>query len=163
MPLDIGFTGNCDREVYILETVVSVHEAGQWVADLDVLGSLANRRLEHDLARKPSCTNDHWEVRHTDLPGRQLISLENWSEFLDRPDSGSIFKALGNWQARLAGAVLGLAQGHRVFVVQHDVCWKCVRDRLERGFKSKVEPAAEPSLDTAVAGLVLSEAITIIA
>lgn len=163
MPLDIGFTGNCDREVYILETVVSVHEAGQWVADLDVLGSLANKRLEHDLARKPSCTNDHWEVRHTDLPGRQLISLENWSEFLDRPDSGSIFKALGNWQARLAGAVLGLAQGHRVFVVQHDVCWKCVRDRLERGFKSKVEPAAEPSLDTAVAGLVLSEAITIIA
>jgi hypothetical protein len=162
MPLDIGLTGNCDREVYILETLVSVHEAGQWVADLDMLGSLANRRLEHDLARKSSCTNDHWEVWHTDLPGRQLISLENWSEFLDRPDSGSIFKAMGNWQARLAGAILGLAQGHRVFVVQPDVCWKCVRDRLERGLKSNVESAEKPSLDTAVAGPVQVEAVTII-
>lgn len=39
MLLDIGFTRSCDKEIYILETLVSVHEGGQWVADLDVLGS----------------------------------------------------------------------------------------------------------------------------
>jgi hypothetical protein len=161
MPLDMGFTGNCDREVYILETVVSVHEAGQWVADLDVLGSLASRRLERDFSRQPSCSNEHWEARHTDLLGPPIRSLENWSEFLDRPDSGSVFRALGNWQARLAATVLGLAQGHRVFVVQRDVCWKCVKDRIEKGFKGKVGSAVMWDAGDARPNQV--EAVTIIA
>ncbi|KAI0540940.1 hypothetical protein GGR58DRAFT_70660 [Xylaria digitata] len=39
-PVDIGSHGNRDFEVYFLESLVSVHDRGEWVADLDILKAL---------------------------------------------------------------------------------------------------------------------------
>ena len=37
-PLDYGASGVIDHQVFYVESVVSVHDSGQWVADLDILG-----------------------------------------------------------------------------------------------------------------------------
>jgi len=42
-PIVIGEHGAQDAEVYILESAVSVHDHGKWVADLDVLKALRAR------------------------------------------------------------------------------------------------------------------------
>lgn len=87
--------------------------------------------LHRELSIKPGCNSEHRETRHRDVK-IPLKSLENWTEFLDRP-AYSIFKAKDNWQARLAATVLGKAQNSQVLVVRPDVCWKCVRVAMERG------------------------------
>ena len=38
-PLGDNFSGMQDDELYLLETLLSVHEGGDWVADLDILNS----------------------------------------------------------------------------------------------------------------------------
>lgn len=40
MPLHVGRHGSRDVEVYFQESVVSIHDGGEWVADLDILGAL---------------------------------------------------------------------------------------------------------------------------
>ena len=39
-PIDTGFSGGQDVEAFLLETLISVHDRGLWVADLDVLSAL---------------------------------------------------------------------------------------------------------------------------
>lgn len=39
---------------------------------------------------------------------------------------------MGNWQARLAATAIGLAQKHRVLILLPDVCWKCVKDQIDK-------------------------------
>ena len=43
-PLEIKFSGAHDIELYFLETVVSVHDMGSWIADLDILGAMKLRK-----------------------------------------------------------------------------------------------------------------------
>lgn len=37
LPIDTGFRGLRDMEIYFLETVISVHDKGEWMGDLDVV------------------------------------------------------------------------------------------------------------------------------
>ncbi|KAK6850980.1 hypothetical protein PG987_000614 [Apiospora arundinis] len=40
-PLDYGTSGIIDHQVFFVESVVSVHDSGKWVADLDIIGAWA--------------------------------------------------------------------------------------------------------------------------
>ena len=50
-PIDTGFSGGQDVEAFLIEAVVSVHDWGEWVADLDILKALE----EHLVSWCPYC------------------------------------------------------------------------------------------------------------
>lgn len=146
--VSIGYSGAQDKELYMVESVVSLHGKGEWVADLDILRALQSSSLVHRQRRSapPSlkgqialrggsaeevrpgilCQEDHVsQFRHGKLP---LATIETWWELLEKSPNDCIFLAAGNWQARLAALIICLAQGRQVSVVSNPVCWDCVAD-----------------------------------
>ncbi|KAJ4005718.1 hypothetical protein NW752_011045 [Fusarium irregulare] len=124
LPIDVGSHGNRDFEVYFLESVVSVHDRGMWVADLNVLEQLRSNLLTI-LGR--GC--DHGEPVAIDAalignPGFTMV--DNWDEMLDPPGNASIVRSKGNWIGRLAATALSLQQGNPTMVLPNRFCWKCI-------------------------------------
>lgn len=124
--VDIGIRGGQDKVLFFLEALVTVTDSGEKVADLDVLKALGSQQLirpsECSCGKSPSssvtCEDDKksWP---------RLISVDNWEEFLERPDGAAVVRAHGNWQARLAAACISVAQGNPTFVLPKAACWKC--------------------------------------
>ncbi|KAF6814105.1 hypothetical protein CMUS01_12709 [Colletotrichum musicola] len=146
--VDVGFSTTQDKELCILESVVSLHNKGGWVADLDILsGAKAltampcheeqNSRefnvLLHEARAEPNreqhkitatCGLGHHKgYQHADLP---LVPIENWDELLETTFRSCIFLAQGNWQARLAATMISIVQKRRVCLLPQQVCWACV-------------------------------------
>ena len=50
-PIDSGFSGGQDVEAFLLESVISVHDRGVWVADINILQALGSPKfyLEHSV------------------------------------------------------------------------------------------------------------------
>ena len=42
LPINVGERGSLTHEAHFVETVISVYEAGEWVADLDVLKAISH-------------------------------------------------------------------------------------------------------------------------
>ena len=125
IPLYGGITGGHDNQVSFLESVVSVRDSGEWVADLDVL-SAVNSNNVYILNKPVSCQHPRGLT-----PEESLISMESWDEVLDRPDCICVIRASGNWIARLAITCV-LAQKSaaletRITVCPSSVCWRCVK------------------------------------
>ena len=104
-----------------LEALVSTHERGTWVGDIEP---------SHVLDAVPFCP----VVALPGCPGEAagtappvpLVSIENWEELLDPPaNAPGVFKAHGNWQARLAAACLCSRLGYMAIVFKDHGCWKC--------------------------------------
>ncbi|KAI1754441.1 hypothetical protein F4782DRAFT_538970 [Xylaria castorea] len=128
-PVDVGSHGSRDFEVYFLESLVSVHDRGKWVVDLDVL-----RTLEQDITWTVG-EKSHWKqpmfssvaecghVRHANVGSMKgteysdLIAIDDWNETLDPPSTVAIVRSLNNWLGRLAAAA---------------VCCPCIRDEWFR-------------------------------
>lgn len=119
-PLNVGFTGAQDSEVYILETLISVHEYGRWIADLNPLMiSLSNR-----LGPGPSCINGTY--KEGGGPTSQIMCIDNWLELIDAPEEQiCLVRAHKNWQARLAATSLSLQIGFETLVLPENLCWGC--------------------------------------
>lgn len=71
----------------------------------------------------------------TDKPTRiisqnDLVSLDCWDEVFDPPAQAGVFRAHGNWQARLAGASVSVQQGRNTMVLPHNACLKCLRSQI---------------------------------
>ena len=133
-PIDVGLFGGQDTEVYMLETLVSVHERGQWTADLDVLKNMASRLLARQLT---GCSNGKHvkqakEAKAAGNKSHALTSIQSWAEFLERPRVRGIVQAYQNWQARVAVTSVSLAQGHHTLVLSDDTCWSCVYEILDK-------------------------------
>ena len=117
LTLGIENTGRQDVEVYLLESLVSLHERGTWVADLDILKALESPRLaciDH------SCDYERRKIYSKSQHYDQLTSLQSWIEFLERPDVCSIVCMHENWQARLAATAISIAQSHNVMILPCD-------------------------------------------
>lgn len=123
LPLGIENTGRQDVEVYLLESLVSLHERGTWVADLDILKALESPGLTRIYT---SCDHEPSKIYSKSLHRDQLTSLQSWIEFLERPEFRSIVCMHENWQARLATTAISIAQSHNVIILPCDVCWGCV-------------------------------------
>ena len=131
LPLDVGYSGRQDTEVYLLESVVSVHERGEWVADLDILKALGKHQL---LIRRDGlhCPYAAEELAAPCEPTKdRIVSLQSWTEFLERPQTRSIFQAHNNWQARLAATAVCIAQGHKAILLPKTVCLDRVDEHFE--------------------------------
>ncbi|KAA6406556.1 MAG: hypothetical protein FRX48_09611 [Lasallia pustulata] len=118
--LSIGFSGAQDTDIYILETLISLHYGGKWFADLDVLKAINSLKLR----RLPPCIERHGE----EAQGleSQVTCIDNWLELVDAPEEHtSLVRAHKNWQARLAATAISIAKGYDTLVLPDKVCWRC--------------------------------------
>lgn len=141
IPLDVGTRGAQDWEIYMLESVVSVHERGEWVADLDILEALQSSLLfripdgheQSSLGEKHVCKHNHDRKERKSSSGpNRLVALQNWAEYLARPELPSIVVASSNWQAQLAATAITIAQGGVAYVVKEGVCCECVYEAVQK-------------------------------
>ncbi|KAH4891395.1 hypothetical protein HBI38_030200 [Parastagonospora nodorum] len=118
----LGNRGLRDRQVVFLEALVSIDDRGIHIGDLDILSMFSKLTFEV----QSSCSHTP-EERATVLYGCQLIAIDNWDEFLDPPESAAIFRADGNWQARLGAAAAATQMGKHVFVLSPEKpCLQCL-------------------------------------
>ncbi|KAF5646136.1 hypothetical protein F52700_1826 [Fusarium sp. NRRL 52700] len=112
-----------DSQVFLLESVVSVYDAGRWIGDVDVLKCLASPLVSH--MPEARCHGNH--------PGDKfggISSLETWEDVLDPPPGDCIIRAQGCWLARLAILTIfveaqGGPDGERVCILSSNTCWQC--------------------------------------
>jgi len=114
-------------KVTFAEAVVSCHDAGQWVADLDIVDADLISRLILITAQKKDCSGCDGAGK---VPGRDLVTIENWEELLDPPHTPAVFRAHVNWQARLAAVLLCLQNGYLTLLFGSHGCWNCAFEHL---------------------------------
>lgn len=125
IPISTGSHGGQDTIVFLLESLISVYDQGQWVADLDVLRSLS--RALNQIERAPGqCMSSAPQHPKSAVPLFPLTAIDNWEEFLDKPESPGIVRASGNWTARLALTVLSLDRGDATYILKGLPCWRCI-------------------------------------
>lgn len=125
IPLQAEGYRSIDQDVRIVESVISVLDRGKWVADLDILcigfDVLTCIAWEHD---RHACETHNLEYDY--------VSIDNWDELLDRPEGVGIFRAHGNWAARLAAVSIlsQQGQGHSIAVFgRRNICFKCLEEK----------------------------------
>jgi hypothetical protein len=143
LPLSDGSHGQhiIDRPASLVETVVSVHDRGKWIADLDILSALKKREGDDHKLQSLQCgcwkhdSNKRKAVPNFDeifgAKGEPLISIDNWDEFLDFPFASIlVVRAHQNWLGRLAFTVMSVNHGHSTLVLPEDICWLCCKESL---------------------------------
>ena len=138
MPINVHGSRTIDQTAHLVEAVISVQDAGKWVADLDVLCidfSILKLQLED---KCPGHSQDETDYEYT--------SLDSWEEFLDAPSSIGVFRAHGNWAARLAAVSILSQQGqHHTMGLfgPEQACLKCLEYacRASSGSLSEYESA----------------------
>ncbi|KAH8689146.1 hypothetical protein BGW36DRAFT_365677 [Talaromyces proteolyticus] len=126
VPVDTSSHGTMDKEAFLIEAIVSVHEAGNWIGDLDILEMVAAfvmKPTQYFLPRK--CRHTQRERMEASKVGL-LTSIDNWSEFLDPPLNAAVIRAKKNWHARLAFAAASVRQGKSVLICESEICFGCV-------------------------------------
>lgn len=130
------------KEVSYVEAVVSAHDGGKWVGDLDILGLYRHRsgflssfgsevvnamkqETQIEGALPHSCSHTSSEKSDRTLFGK-VIAIDNWPELLDLPLNSAVIRAHGNWIARLAIAAALRGKGDSALFASAEVCWGCV-------------------------------------
>lgn len=147
IPVETGSSGSRFIQVSFAEAVISVHDQGSWIADIDIIRSLRSLYVLC-LPRLDSC------VDISPKPISKAIAIENWEEILDPPRVSAstvvVFKTHGNWQARLAAACICAKLKHRVVLFQDHGCWDCASKLFES------------NLDDRWAGMVKGERVVLL-
>ncbi|KAH8809362.1 hypothetical protein F5884DRAFT_901460 [Xylogone sp. PMI_703] len=125
LPIDVGIHGGRFTEAFFLEAVVSVHERGEWVADLDVLSTFDNP-LFYSLVDQAACK----DKTPVPIPKFSVVTVDSWKELIDRPTQVAVLRAHGNWIARLAAASLSVRLGIETVVFGETCCWTCGQNML---------------------------------
>ncbi|EZF34078.1 hypothetical protein H109_04459 [Trichophyton interdigitale MR816] len=100
LPLATADSQTIDQDVFLVESVISVRDRGEWVADLDILGINKSEMLFGNGLDFPSLEDD--EDDENAMLMYEYTSIDSWEELLDPPLGVGIFRARGNWVARLA-------------------------------------------------------------
>lgn len=129
LALDLKRRGDRDAPGSLLEATVSLHDKGEWVADLDILGAST---LWTRFQPGPSC--EHSPDQKQDVASlAPVVSMDSWLELLDPPIHHGILRAHGNWAARLAAAALAtqLTPRRDVVILPRTPCWACVSSTVQ--------------------------------
>ena len=121
MPLEWENTGEIDQELFLLESIVSVRDNGQWVADIDILSIERDRP---DAIQFPCDCPLYQREESLDI-----VSIDCWDELLDLPPCVGVIRARGNWVARLAAASIIAQRGdaHAIAIVEgRRLCLTCL-------------------------------------
>jgi hypothetical protein len=153
MQVDSSRNGNdrgiVDKEVEMYEALVSAHERGKWIADLDALTALAKSSATHthDFYYKSGCSHGP-EARTTgeatstsssnmkaggaqfDANEDHIVTVASWEELLDflhKPNGPALTLSHRNWMARLAIVSLAVMKGMKVFI-NDGFCFRCYEE-----------------------------------
>ena len=123
LPVVLPESGGFQESCSYLETVLSVYDRGEWVADLD-LSLLPTGAISSSQIRRVVCEDS--SVCGDQAPTFGGVSIENWTELLDPPEGEVLMvQACGNWQARLASTVVAAMTGCEVLLLPSHFCWNC--------------------------------------
>jgi len=128
VPVELGVHGYRDAEIYFLESVVSIHDRGHWVADIDVLRHFYASGCTRIFP--PICSHGKTGKPPIYKSSHELTCIDNWNELLDRPENAGIVRAKGNWIGRLSAMVLSLQLHYPTTVLPPDFCWECADKRM---------------------------------
>lgn len=124
-----------DRPARFVETLVSVYEGGNWVADLDIMSALQSNLVsrfvcqEVMMGKSCDCHQSFIEVFGV---AHAMVSIDNWEKFLEQSESSDkVVRAHGNWLARLAFTVTTVQQGRPLILLPNDVCWACLSRKMK--------------------------------
>ncbi|KAF2115886.1 hypothetical protein BDV96DRAFT_520274 [Lophiotrema nucula] len=132
--------GAIDADVVMREALIQVYDGGRWIADLDVLRTLASPNL----VRLQGCEcekNEDTGNLGQSLVGQfadQIKSIEKWEELLISDKNlivGEIgaVRTYGNWYARLGATALATGMDcPTVILPSHCICSEC-SERLVKG------------------------------
>ncbi|KAK0507149.1 hypothetical protein JMJ35_010187 [Cladonia borealis] len=135
--LDVGNQGAKSVEAVFLETIISAHDRGEWIADIDTLSTLSSPHLHHASPALVECT--HGQSSESNLPHFPLTSIDRWEELLEMPMGDAVVRAHSNWLARSAAAAISVRMGNKTVLLSSSHCWKCG------------EPPTQQSLGTSAA------------
>lgn len=122
-----------DSQVSIIESVMSVRDRGDWVADINILDAL---NTDFNFQPRLNCTCHH-EQPFTSFAG--VYSIESWDDILDHPVDRFVVRTHGNWVARLAAysvlsqAMKAKGRTGRITICEPDTCWRCLFEASSRG------------------------------
>lgn len=105
-PLDYGVSGIFDHHAFVVKAVVSVHDEGEWVADLDILRAFDKKLITIRQANRLRCRHNHSTSANVAELGCNLISVDSWEEVLDIPPQMAVVRTSKNWVGRLAAAIV---------------------------------------------------------
>ncbi len=118
-----------ESQAYFRESLVSVHDHGQWVGHVDILSMFEDPLI----FRIPLCKGQHNRIVQFDpsqTPTQGLVVIDDWYELLDPPNIDAIFRAHDNWVARLAAAAVGVQKRRRTILLSPNFCWNCAYEEL---------------------------------
>ncbi|KAL4935859.1 hypothetical protein BDV06DRAFT_228419 [Aspergillus oleicola] len=116
-----GFRG---MEAYHLETRISMHDQGEWVADLNILEALDSfPDMEICGVLDQEC--DH--IKSFSACESELVAIDCWEELLLPPKKPMVLRSGSSWMVRLTAASIAYAQGYNCFLLPTDksFCWSC--------------------------------------
>ena len=117
-----------DIEAYLLESVLSVYNSGEWIGDLNVLNTLESEGKFVRIDQLSDCGHDrHYKGTF------QYTVCDSWEELLEGWEDTAVARAHQNWQARLALTCIAVQRGYSVYVLPGEVCWQCLHHGLVRG------------------------------
>ncbi|KAI4912256.1 uncharacterized protein J4E92_010107 [Alternaria infectoria] len=126
----VGNRGLRDRQVVLLEALISIDDRGRNIGDLDIL-SMFNRS---SIRVNEKCTHAT-DKEAADVADWGLTAVDCWEEFLDPPNGMAIFRACSNWQARLGATAAAVQTGKKVLVLPEKACLHClagsVKERVD--------------------------------
>ncbi|KAF2800371.1 hypothetical protein K505DRAFT_263875 [Melanomma pulvis-pyrius CBS 109.77] len=129
LPLATEGSRMIDHDAQVVEAVISIRDRGRWVADIDIL----EVDFQDMIRFKPvtCCKGDHDQNHDFDY-----TSIDSWEELLDEPSTVGIFRAHGNWAARLAAVSIlsrSEAGGHNFGVLGPEpFCLQCLEEEFEK-------------------------------
>jgi hypothetical protein len=125
-PVNLGFSGGQDVDVYLLETLISLRDGGDWIADLNIFNTIGNVKLK----KMCDCQDHHHD---SVAVAQNVTAIDNWFGLIDAPETPlSIVRAHKNWQARLAATALSIALGYETVVLSDCPCWCVLTVRLKK-------------------------------
>jgi hypothetical protein len=124
-PVNVGFSGEQDTDIYMLETLISVRDGGEWIADLDVFNTIHSAKLQ----RMELCQD---QSHNSMTATKNLTAIDNWFGLIDSPEVPlSIVRAHKNWQARLAATSISVFLGYETLVLCDPPCWYCINSQAK--------------------------------
>ncbi|KAL9079923.1 MAG: hypothetical protein Q9157_001215 [Trypethelium eluteriae] len=130
LPVAVASHGDQMVAANFVETLVSVFDRDEWIADLDILGALSKPCL----VRFSPHLHDNRRHSLQRYPNFRLSSINSLDEYLDWPLDAAIFHAHQNLYARLAAATLSAQLNFNTIVLTDvdNVCAGCAYSGLAR-------------------------------
>lgn len=129
-------SGNREWDAYFQESVISIHDRGVWVGDVDILQALEVTKVAKG-CKHAGKRGLSWFSKE----GVKLTSIDNWHELIDAPKNAAVVRSHRNTFGRLATAVFSAQLGFRTIILPEVPCNECFKDH--DSFKRWIEQNSE--------------------